>query len=100
MREIGLPIDDHQPAVFEDLWSIDAAVVITLSDEAEAVAADRLRYESVTLERWRVADPAGFGGHREARLTGYRALRDQLSRLIACRFDPFLASDRLRHGSA
>jgi protein-tyrosine-phosphatase len=89
MDEIGLDISKHKPIDFigyEDLEGLDFDLIITLSPGAHHQAltlSDRIRAE---VEYWPTPDPTAIEGNREQRLDAYRAVRDQLMKLIRERF--------------
>jgi hypothetical protein len=68
-------------------------MIVTLSPEAHHKALELTRIMACEVEYWPTFDPALIQeGSREARLDGYRQLRDQLKARILKRF-PDIARD-------
>ncbi|HWA70122.1 MAG TPA: arsenate reductase ArsC [Rhizomicrobium sp.] len=86
MEEIGLEIAKHRPRRFEDLEDGSFDLVITLSPEAQHKAVEMTRTAATRVEYWPTMDPTAVEGSREQRLTGYRAVRDQLMERLKGRF--------------
>ncbi|QUD89176.1 arsenate reductase ArsC [Phenylobacterium montanum] len=86
MEEVGADLSAHQAKSFEDLADGSFDVIVTLTPEAQARAADYSRGRSVEVDYWDTADPTHAEGSREARLAAYRAVRDQLRTYIVGHF--------------
>ena len=90
MGEIGLDLSGHVPKTFDTLEDGSFDVVVSLTPQAQARAAEMARGYAVEVEHWPIADPTLGQGSREQRLQLYRQVRDELDQRIARRF---LASD-------
>jgi protein-tyrosine-phosphatase len=89
MEEIGLDIAKHRPIGFEeyeDFEGLDFDLIVTLSPGAHHKAISLSHRVSAAIEYWPTSEPAATEGNREQRLDAYRAVRDQLTRLIKERF--------------
>lgn len=86
MREKGLDIAAHKPALFSEMDDENFDVVITLTPEAHHQALELTRTLAVEVEYWPTFDPAAIDDGREAQLQAYRTVRDQLERRILQRF--------------
>ena len=79
LREIGIDISDHRSKDVASIPAEDVDLVVTLCAEEECPVflgtARRLH--------WGLPDPASVQGSEEARLTAFRATRDELRRRIA-----------------
>lgn len=93
MAEIGLDMSRHRPKTFDDLEDTSFDLVISLSPEAQHGAVELTRSSAAELELWPTFDPSIVEGGREARLTAYRQVRDQLMDRIRDRFRANRASD-------
>lgn len=82
LREIGIEFEEDQPRVLDEVDYEGFDLVIALSPEAHARAADLLRATAVELLHWPVPDATQAGGSREQRMIAFREVRDQLERLI------------------
>lgn len=85
-REAGIDLSQHEAHSFDDLQDHFFDIVIALSPEAEAFAREWVRMTDCAVEYWPMPDPTTIEGSRDARLSGYRTLRDQLRARIAERF--------------
>ena len=84
--EIGMDLSAHKPKRIDDLLDDSFDLVITLSPEAHHRALEMTRTSACEVEFWRTFDPSIEEGSREARLSAYRAVRDQLYERIKTRF--------------
>lgn len=90
MNEIGLDLRRHHGKTFEDLADLSYDLVITLSPEAQHRAVELTRTMACDVEYWPTLDPTTTEGSREAQLSAYRQVRDELSKRILDRF-PLIA---------
>ncbi len=86
--EIGMDLSAHRPKRIDDLLDDSFDLVITLSPEAHHRALEMTRTSACEVEFWNTFDPSIEEGSREARLSAYRAVRDQLYERIKKRFAP------------
>jgi uncharacterized protein (UPF0262 family)/protein-tyrosine-phosphatase len=77
MEEIGIDMSVHTPHILDELVASRFDLVVTLSADAEA-AVEARNLDLGTRESWTVVDPTTTEGNREAVLSAYRTLRDQL----------------------
>jgi protein-tyrosine-phosphatase len=93
LDEIGVDIHRHKAKTIEELHDSSFDLIVTLSPEAHHKALELTRIMACEVEYWPTFDPALIQeGSREARLEGYRQLRDQLKARILKRF-PEVAED-------
>ena len=90
-QELDVKLDQHKVRSFEDLedWGDDLEsydLIIALSPHSASVVRDLTKDAAVDVEFWDVADPTGAGDSREANLTSYRAVRDDIVNRITKRF--------------
>lgn len=93
MDEIGIDIAKHKPKSFDEFEDTSFDLVVTLSPEAQHKAVELTRTSAAAIEYWPTMDPTIVEGSRDQRLAAYRAVRDELQRRIARRFDARPASD-------
>lgn len=93
MDEIGIEIGKHKPKSFDEFEDTSFDLVVTLSPEAQHKAVELTRTSAAVIEYWPTMDPAIVEGSRDQRLAAYRAVRDELQRRIAARFEARPASD-------
>jgi protein-tyrosine-phosphatase len=89
MSEIGLDIARHRPMTFEELedWEgLSFDLIVTLAPEAHHKALGLTRMLGTAVEYWPTPDPTLTEGHREQRLSSYRAVRDLLMQRVRERF--------------
>jgi len=89
--EIGVELERHRVRSFDDMeeWGDDISaydLVIALSPAAQRQALEYTRTNALDVEYWPIMDPTGLGETREAKLTSYRATRDQILERIKARF--------------
>lgn len=70
----------------DDLGSFD--LVIALSPASQRRALELTRFYHLDVEYWPILDPTGLGEGREAKLTQFRAARDQIVGRLIDRFGP------------
>ncbi len=100
LDEIGVDIHRHKAKTIDELHDSSFDVIVTLSPEAHHKALELTRIMACEVEYWPTFDPALIQeGSREARLEGYRQLRDQLKARILKRF-PEAAEDFAPPGGA
>lgn len=93
LAEWGVDIQRHRSKDFDHLQDSSFDLIVTLSPEAHHKALELTRIMACEVEYWPTFDPTLIEeGSREARLEGYRALRDGLKAKILKRF-PDLAVD-------
>jgi protein-tyrosine-phosphatase len=93
LAEIGVDIQRHKAKTFDQLLDSSFDVIVSLSPEAHHKALELTRIMACDVEYWPTFDPALIEeGSREARMEGYRQLRDQLRARILKRF-PDVAED-------
>ncbi|WP_421862394.1 low molecular weight phosphatase family protein [Parvibaculum sp.] len=89
LREAGVDDAPRTPksiGELDDVTSFD--LIVALTPEAREKVEALTRSSATDVEYWEVADPlaAPTGGNRERRLDAYRALRDELAKLLERRF--------------
>lgn len=87
MEEIGIDMSRHRPKTFDQLEDSYYDLIIALSPEAQHHAVEMTRTMACDVEFWNTFDPSIVEGSREARLTAYRQVRDQLLGRIRKRFE-------------
>lgn len=92
-QEIGVELSQHRARSFEEMqdWGDDLSgfdLVIALSPASQRQALELTRYFHLDVEYWPVMDPTGLAEGREARLTAFRATRDQIRDRMIARFGP------------
>ena len=86
MAELGINLERHRTKCFDQLEDSSFDLVISLSPEAHHRAVEMVRTMACDVEYWRTFDPTILEGSREARLDGYRQIRDGLAERIRQRF--------------
>ncbi len=87
LDEIGVDIHRHKAKTLDELHDSSFDVIVTLSPEAHHKALELTLIMACEVEYWPTFDPALIEeGSREARMDGYRQLRDQLKDRILRRF--------------
>ena len=86
MDEIGIDLSSHRPKTFESLDDTSFDLIISLSPEAQHAAVELTRWMSCELVYWPTYNPDSIRGRREARLIGFRQIRDDLIDKIEGRF--------------
>lgn len=90
MEPLGIDMSVHTPHTMDELVATHFDLVITLSDEARDEVTSR-HLDAGTVEHWQTDDPTESEGSRETRLAAYAALRDELTKRIRERMEPFIA---------
>lgn len=90
MEEVGVDMSVHTPHILDELVANRFDLVITLSPDATE-AVERRALETAALEHWPVVDPTAVEGNREAVLSAYRTLRDQLQARVRERLEPLVS---------
>jgi protein-tyrosine-phosphatase len=100
LSELGVDIQRHKAKTFDELHDSSFDLIVTLSPEAHHKALELTRIMACEVEYWPTFDPTLIEeGNREARLAGYRSLRDGLKARILQRF-PGVAADPGATGEA
>src|SRR5579875_986841 len=86
MDEWGLDLTAHRPKSFEILSQASFDLLISLSPQTQARAADLARERPIEIEYWPTSDPTLESGAREQRLEGYRQVLNELDRHLRERF--------------
>ncbi len=86
MAELGEDLSRHRPKVFDELEDTSFDLVISLSPEAHHRAVEMVRTMACEVEYWQTFDPTILEGSRDARLDGFRQVRDGLAARIEKRF--------------
>ena len=86
MDEIGIDLSSHRPKTFDSLDDTSFDLIISLSPEAQHAAVELTRWMSCELVYWPTYNPDSIRGRREARLIGFRQIRDDLIDKIEGRF--------------
>lgn len=86
MQEIGLDVSDHVAQDFMALSPADFGLVISMSSEAKHEAA-RWAGDKLEHKHWPILEPGGGDGNREAQLSAYRAVRDEIITYIKETFE-------------
>ena len=93
-QELGVELSRHRSRSFDEMenWGDDLSsfdLVIALSPASQRRALELTRYFHLDVEYWPILDPTGLGEGREAKLTQFRAARDQIATRLKDRFgDP------------
>lgn len=82
LDEIGLSLGRRQPQTMEELEDDYFDVIITLSPEAHHAALELTRSMAIDVAYWPTLDPTVATGTRDQIVEAYRAVRNQLARLI------------------
>jgi len=86
MAEIGIDLSNHRSKTFDSLDDTSFDMIISLSPEAQHAAVELTRWMSCELIYWPTFDPDVIRGRREARLLGFRQIRDDLIYKIETKF--------------
>ena len=82
MGEIGVDMSRHKSKIFENLEDTSFDMIISLSPHAQHKAVELTRYNNCEARFWNIFDPSLVEGTRDAKLTAYRQVRDQLQHKI------------------
>ena len=90
-RELDVELDRHRSRSFDEMeeWGDDLGsfdLVIALSPASQRRALELTRFYHLDVEYWPILDPTGLGEGREAKLTQFRAARDQIVGRLIDRF--------------
>lgn len=94
LSEIGVDATGHHARSLEQLHDGGFELVITLSEQARAVAEDWCKTESLAHEHWDIPDVFDGEGSRAQQLDRFRGARDMLQARIQQRFP-----SALEHGT-
>lgn len=91
--ELDVELDRHRSRSFDEMeeWGDDLGsfdLVIALSPASQRRALELTRFYHLDVEYWPILDPTGLGEGREAKLTQFRAARDQIVGRLIDRFGP------------
>lgn len=91
--EMGVELHRHRSRSFDEMeqWGDDLSsfdLVIALSPASQRRALELTRFFHLDVEYWPILDPTGLGETREAKLTQFRAARDQIVQRLIERFGP------------
>ncbi|HIF77501.1 MAG TPA: low molecular weight phosphatase family protein [Sulfitobacter sp.] len=90
-RELDVELDRHRSRSFDEMeeWGDDLGsfdLIIALSPASQRRALELTRFYHLDVEYWPILDPTGLGESREAKLTQFRAARDQIVGRLIDRF--------------
>lgn len=91
--ELGVELSRHRSRSFDEMeqWGDDLSsfdLIISLSPASQRRALELTRFFHLAVEYWPILDPTGLGEGREAKLTQFRAARDQITQRLLDRFGP------------
>jgi|TARA_R110002072_G_scaffold112253_8_gene241153 arsenate reductase len=91
--ELDVELDRHRSRSFDEMeeWGDDLGsfdLIIALSPASQRRALELTRFYHLDVEYWPILDPTGLGESREAKLTQFRAARDQIVGRLIDRFGP------------
>ena len=89
--ELDVELARHRSRSFDEMeeWGDDLGsfdLVIALSPASQRRALELTRFYHLDVEYWPILDPTGLGESREAKLTQFRAARDQIVGRLIDRF--------------
>lgn len=92
-QEIDVELSTHRSRSFEEMrdWGDDLGsfdLIVALSPASQRMALELTRVAHLDVEYWPIMDPAGLAEGREAKLTLYRNVRDQIQKRMIERFGP------------
>lgn len=92
-QEIDVELSTHRSRSFEEMrdWGDDLGsfdLIVALSPASQRMALELTRVAHLDVEYWAIMDPAGLAEGREAKLTLYRSVRDQIQKRMIERFGP------------
>jgi len=95
--EMNVELARHRSRSFDEMeqWGDDLSsfdLVIALSPASQRRALELTRYFHLDVEYWPILDPTGLGESRDAKLTQFRAARDQIATRLQDRFGPPVVS--------
>jgi protein-tyrosine-phosphatase len=86
LAEARIDAPSREPRTFDELEGDSFDLIVSLTPEAQARVAERLRGRAAELEYWPIFDPTEAEGSRDVILDAYRQLRDHLQHRIRERF--------------
>jgi protein-tyrosine-phosphatase len=86
MKEIDVDLSKHRSKTFAALDDTSFDLIISLSPEAHHAALELTRWMSCEVTYWPTFDPDAIRGRREAKLEGFRQIRDDLVAKIYANF--------------
>nr|WP_281403151.1 low molecular weight phosphatase family protein [Sulfitobacter aestuariivivens] len=97
--EMDVELSRHRVRSFDEMedWGDDLGsfdLVIALSPASQRRALELTRLHALEVEYWPILDPTGLGETREAKLTQFRAARDQIVARLVSRFGPPVETDK------
>ncbi len=84
MGQLGVAMQGHEPKTLSDVDLADFDVVIALTPEAAVEA--RKRLPRAAIEFWDIENPSEERGGRDAIVTAYARVRDDIRKRLAKRF--------------
>ncbi|MDF3415950.1 low molecular weight phosphatase family protein [Sulfitobacter sp. M57] len=89
--ELEVELSRHRSRSFDEMeqWGDDLSsfdLVIALSPASQRRALELTRFFHLDVEYWPILDPTGLGETRDAKLTQFRAARDQIAERLIERF--------------
>jgi len=92
-QEMGVELSRHRSRSFDEMeeWGDDLSsfdLIVSLSPASQRRALELTRFYHLDVEYWPILDPTGLGEGREAKLTQFRAARDQIIGRLKDRFGP------------
>lgn len=90
MAEVDIDVRGHEPRTFADLRDGSFDLILSLAPQAQHAAVEMTRVMACDVEYWPTLDPSQEEGSRDARMTAYRALRDDLDARLRKRFAEFV----------
>jgi arsenate reductase len=102
-QEMGVELARHRSRSFDEMeqWGDDLSsfdLVISLSPASQRRALELTRFYHLDVEYWPILDPTGLGESRDAKLTQFRAARDQIIERLTDRFGTPTRSPASRAG--
>ncbi|UWR21973.1 low molecular weight phosphatase family protein [Sulfitobacter sp. S190] len=90
-QEMDVELSRHRSRSFDEMeqWGDDLSsfdLVIALSPASQRRALELTRFFHLDVEYWPILDPTGIGEGRDAKLTQFRAARDQIIKRLTDRF--------------
>ncbi|MFP6711675.1 MAG: arsenate reductase ArsC [Rhodospirillales bacterium] len=88
MAEIDIDMSNHNSKTFDSMDDTSFDLIVSLSPEAQHSVVELTRWMSCEVEYWPTFDPDAIRGRREARLEGFRQIRDDIYQKIEAKFPP------------
>ena len=92
--ELGIELARHRSRSFEEMEAMgddlgQYDLIIALSAASQKQALELTMKHHVVVEFWPIIDPTSLGGDtREAKLSAFRQVRDQIRDMLTTRFGP------------